>query len=82
MKAYVHVFLKRGVLDPQGKAIASALNDLGYADVVGARQGKMIEIDLQDGISAQQAEENIKRMCETLLANTVIEDYTIRLEAA
>lgn len=82
MKAYVHVFLKHGVLDPQGKAIANALNDLGYADVVGARQGKMIEIDLQDGISPAQAEENLKRMCESLLANTVIEDYSIRLEAA
>ncbi len=82
MKAYVHVYLKRAVLDPQGKAIAHALHELGYKDVKAARQGKMIELDIADGLNKEQAEESIRKMCEDLLANTVIEDYSITLEAA
>lgn len=76
MKAIVTVGLKPGVLDVQGKAVAAALNGLGFVDVKGARVGKVIELDLaaKDRIAA---EAEVKAMCEALLANTVIESYTI-----
>ncbi|MDO9076440.1 MAG: phosphoribosylformylglycinamidine synthase subunit PurS [Brevundimonas sp.] len=73
----VHVFLKPGVLDVQGKAVEGALHGLGWADVSNARVGKMIEFDLGDGVEDKAAE--VKRMCETLLANTVIESYRIEV---
>ncbi len=76
MKAVVHVMLKAGVLDPQGEAVKSALGGLGFAGVNGVRQGKRIELDLDDGTSEAQVIE----MCEKLLANTVIESYRIELE--
>ena len=76
-KVKVHVFLKPGVLDVQGKAIEGALHGLGWADVSNARVGKMIEFDLGDRVEDKAAE--IKRMCETLLANTVIESYRIEV---
>ena len=76
MKAVVHVMLKAGVLDPQGEAVKSALGGLGFAGVNGVRQGKRIELDLDDDISEAQVTE----MCEKLLANTVIESYRIELE--
>ena len=76
MKAVVHVMLKAGVLDPQGEAVKSALGGLGFAGVNGVRQGKRIELDLDDGTSEAQVTE----MCEKLLANTVIESYRIELE--
>ena len=76
MKARVHIYLKPGVLDPQGKAIASALAQLGFSGIGQVRQGKLIEIDLDDGDSAR-AESRVKEMCERLLANTVIENYAI-----
>ena len=75
MKATVHVTLKKGVLDPQGKAIAHALSDMGFGEVDGARQGKVIELEIADGTS----EGRIREMCEKLLANPVIEDYEITL---
>lgn len=75
MKAIVHVMLKKGVLDPQGKAIGQALHGLGFAEVGNVRQGKVIEIELADAAS----EARLKDMCEKLLANTVIEDYRIEL---
>ena len=78
MKAKVHVTLKPGVLDPQGKAIAHALESLGFDDVNGVRQGKYIEIDLGD-TDAAGAETRVKDMCEKLLANTVIESYRIEM---
>ena len=78
MKAKVHVTLKRGVLDPQGKAIAHALNSLGFPEVRDARQGKVIELDLGD-TPADQADARIDAMCRALLANTVIEDYRVEL---
>ncbi len=79
MKAIIKIGLKAGVLDPQGRAIARSLGDLGYEDVKDARQGKIIEIDLQgDDVSA--AELQVVEMCEKLLANTVIENYDIRIE--
>lgn len=76
MKATVHVTLKSGVLDPQGKAIGHALSTLGFDGVGDVRQGKVIEISL-DETDAAKAEADVKAMCERLLANTVIENYSI-----
>ncbi|NBR89666.1 MAG: phosphoribosylformylglycinamidine synthase subunit PurS [Rhodobacteraceae bacterium] len=75
MKATVHVMLKNGVLDPQGEAVRHALGSLGFNGVEGVRQGKVIELDLADGTS----EADVRQMCEKLLANTVIERYTVEL---
>ena len=75
MKARVTVMLKNGVLDPQGEAVRSALCNLGFVGVEGVRQGKLIELDLADGTS----EADINDMCEKLLANTVIESYSVEL---
>jgi phosphoribosylformylglycinamidine synthase len=79
MKARVHITLKNGVLDPQGKAIEHALGNLGFGGVDGARQGKYIELDLAES-DAAKARENVEAMCQKLLANTVIENYSIELE--
>ena len=79
MKARVHVRLKDGVLDPQGAAIGRALAQLGFAGVDEVRQGKMIELRLDDADRAQ-AEAKVRAMCERLLANPVIETYTITIE--
>lgn len=73
MKVRVHVTLKKGVLDPQGKAIRHALEGLGFAGVEDVRAGKLIELDLADGVIESEVEE----MCRQLLANIVIEDYRI-----
>lgn len=78
MKARVHVMLKDGVLDPQGEAVRHALGTLGFEGVSGVRQGKVIELDL-DAADAASAEEQVKAMCEKLLANTVIERYQIEV---
>ena len=78
MKARVHVTLKTGVLDPQGKAIDQALGRLGFSGVGGVRQGKFIEIELAES-DADKARETVEAMCEKLLANTVIENYAIEL---
>ena len=75
MKARVHVMLKTGVLDPQGEGVRHALGTLGFSGVQGVRQGKVIELDLADGTS----EAVVREMCEKLLANTVIESYTVEL---
>ncbi len=75
MKARVHVMLKNGVLDPQGEAVRHALGALGFDGVNGVRQGKVIELDLADGTTEGQ----IGEMCEKLLANTVIESYSIEV---
>ncbi|MCH7777775.1 MAG: phosphoribosylformylglycinamidine synthase subunit PurS [Gemmatimonadetes bacterium] len=80
MKARIHVTLKEGVLDPQGKAIANALAALGFDGVHGVRQGKYIEIDV-DETDPGKAKSAVDEMCVKLLANTVIEDYTIELDA-
>ena len=79
MKAKVHVTLKTGVLDPQGKAIGHALESLGFEGVGDVRQGKFIELDL-DETDPDKARSRIGEMCEKLLANTVIENYSIDLE--
>ena len=78
MQAIVNVFLKEGVLDPQGKAAHHALDSLGFAGVSDVRIGKQIVIEL-DTNNKEKAETEVKEMCETLLANTVIEDYTIEI---
>ncbi len=80
MKARVHVYLKPGVLDPQGQAVATSLNHLGFEEVTAARQGKFIEIDL-DTADAEEAEKRVAEMCDKLLANPVIENYDIELSA-
>ncbi|MGD8326662.1 MAG: phosphoribosylformylglycinamidine synthase subunit PurS [Sphingomonadales bacterium] len=79
MKARVHITLKSGVLDPQGKAIAHALGDLGFSGVGDVRQGKFIEIEL-DAQDRATAEQTVDQMCRKLLANTVIENYQIDID--
>jgi phosphoribosylformylglycinamidine synthase PurS subunit len=74
MKARIYVTLKNGVLDPQGQAIEGALGALGFEGVASVRQGKVFDIELADGADADA---RLKRMCEKLLANTVIEDFRV-----
>jgi phosphoribosylformylglycinamidine synthase subunit PurS len=76
MKAKIKVTLKTGVLDPQGKAIEGALGSMGFGGVNGVRQGKYFEIELAENDKAK-AEASVKAMCEKLIANTVIENYSI-----
>ncbi|MEL7255542.1 MAG: phosphoribosylformylglycinamidine synthase subunit PurS [Pseudomonadota bacterium] len=78
MKARVHVMLKTGVLDPQGEAVRHALGSLGFDGVEGVRQGKVIELDLTE-TDKSKAEAAVKDMCEKLLANTVIESYSVEI---
>ncbi|HEV2866548.1 MAG TPA: phosphoribosylformylglycinamidine synthase subunit PurS [Allosphingosinicella sp.] len=73
MKTRVFVTLKNGVLDPQGKAIHHALEGLGFSGVNDVRAGKLIELDLDEGVG----ESDVEEMCRKLLANTVIENYRI-----
>ena len=73
MKAKVYVMLKQGVLDPQGEAVKHALGALGFDGVEGVRQGKVIDLELAEG----STEADVRRMCEKLLANTVIEDWSV-----
>ena len=80
MKARVHVYLKPGVLDPQGQAVSNSLNHLGFDEVAGVRQGKLIEIDLNTA-DAEEAQQRVSEMCDKLLANPVIENYDIELSA-
>ena len=80
MKARVHITLKNGVLDPQGKATQTALHHLGFDDVQGVRQGKFIELDIA-GSDKAAAEAKVKAMCEKLLANTVVENYRYEIDA-
>jgi len=78
MKARVHVTLKNGVLDPQGKAIAGALGHLGFSGINEVRQGKFIELDLAEP-DREKARAQVEAMCRQLLANTVIENYSIEI---
>jgi len=80
MRARVFVMPKEGVLDPQGKAIAHALATLGFAGVGEVRQGKVIDLEL-DETDLARARETLDTMCRRLLANTVIEAYRIELDA-
>ncbi|MCW5724060.1 MAG: phosphoribosylformylglycinamidine synthase subunit PurS [Maricaulaceae bacterium] len=79
MKAKIHVYLKPGVLDPQGVAVSVALQNMGFPEVKSARQGKLIELDLH-GVSGEQAKARADEMCKRLLANPVIESYSIEIE--
>jgi len=79
MKAKVHVTLKSGVLDPQGQAIAAALDHLGFKGVGAVRVGKYIEVELAE-TSAEKAKKSVEQMCEKLLANTVVEKYSVEME--
>ena len=78
MKARVHVSLKPGVLDPQGKAIGNALQALGFGGIGEVRQGKLIELELTDS-DPNAARTRVEEMCRQLLANPVIENYTIEI---
>jgi len=78
MKAIVNVYLKEGVLDPQGKAVHHALGSLGFDTVTDVRIGKQIVLELEESDKTKAMEE-LKQMAETLLANTVIEDYDIEI---
>jgi phosphoribosylformylglycinamidine synthase subunit PurS len=78
MKAKIRITLKKGVLDPQGKAIEGALGSLGFIGVENVRQGKYIELEMAE-TDAEKARVQIKSMCEKLLANTIIENYDIEL---
>ena len=75
MKATVTIMFKNGVLDPQGEAVKSALVGLGFLDVKGVRQGKVIELELAEGAGQNQ----VDKMCQQLLVNSVIESYTVEI---
>ncbi|MFO1242702.1 MAG: phosphoribosylformylglycinamidine synthase subunit PurS [Rickettsiales bacterium] len=78
MKATVHITLKNGVLDPQGKAINNALHSLGFSEVENVRVGKFIEVEVNEK-DKSKAEQKLKSMCDQLLANTVIENYKVEI---
>lgn len=78
MKARIHVTLKQGILDPQGKAIEHALDSLGFKDASNVRVGKYMELELRE-TDKTKAEAQVKSMCEKLLANTIIEEYRYEL---
>ena len=78
MHARVYVTLKRGVLDPQGKAVARSLATMGYDEVQDVRLGKFIEVEIADGDEAT-ARTRLTEMCQRLLANTVIEDFRVEI---
>jgi phosphoribosylformylglycinamidine synthase subunit PurS len=78
IKARITVTLKNGVLDPQGKAIEHALSGLGFGGVGAVRQGKVFDVELAESDKAK-AEADLKAMCDKLLANTVIENYSVTL---
>ena len=78
MKAKIHVTLKPGVLDPQGKAVHHTLESLGFFSVNEVRQGKFIEIDLSE-TDTSLARDHVESMCKQLLANTVLENYAIEI---
>jgi len=80
MKARIHITLKSGVLDPQGRAVAHTLEALGFEGVEDVRQGKFIEIELAEK-DKKKASRQVEEMCEKLLANMVIENYDYELEA-
>lgn len=78
MNAKIYVTLKSGVLDPQGKAVQHSLAALGFKEVTDVRVGKFIELKLKD-VSIDTAKNQVKDMCEKLLANTVIESYRFEI---
>lgn len=80
MRVRVEVRLREGIADPEGTTIARALHDLGYDEVEGVRTGRSLLLDLPDG-DPRRAEERVREMCERLLANPVMEDYRVTVEA-
>ena len=78
MKARIKIMLKSGVLDPQGAAIKQALNNIGFENVTGVRQGKVIELEV-DGSNKNEVRSEIENMCNKMLANTVIENFEIEV---
>ncbi len=80
MKANVYVSLKKTVFDPQGETIRSALRGLGFTDVEAVRQGKHFQLQLADGLSPEQAREQVERIAREVLTNPVIEEFSYRLE--
>ena len=79
MLAKIHITLKKDVLDPQGKVVANSLNALGFENVQDVRQGKYIEVTI-DEEDTDTAKQKLNQMCEKLLANLVIEDYSVEIE--
>lgn len=79
MEALVHVMLKKTVLDPQGRTICAALNNLGHDSVASVRQGKFFEIELPDGTDRAQAQEQVEKIARDVLANPVIEEFTVEI---
>tara|TARA_A100001015_G_scaffold32855_1_gene36430 strand:- start:570 stop:809 length:240 start_codon:yes stop_codon:yes gene_type:complete len=79
MLAKIHITLKKDVLDPQGKVVANSLNALGFENVQDVRQGKYIEVTI-DEEDTDIAKQKLNQMCEKLLANLVIEDYSVEIE--
>jgi phosphoribosylformylglycinamidine synthase subunit PurS len=79
MRVKIFVSLKKGVLDPQGKAIERSLHTLGYNEVQDVRMGKYLEIEMET-VSRENAELRVREMCEKLLTNTVIEDYRFEIQ--
>ena len=78
MKVRVHITLKPGVLDPQGAAVRRSLDSLGFDGIEKVRQGKVIELDLKE-TDVLRATVQVEKMCEKLLANTVIENYLVEI---
>ncbi|MCC6501583.1 MAG: phosphoribosylformylglycinamidine synthase subunit PurS [Deltaproteobacteria bacterium] len=79
MKAKIYVTLKKGVLDPQGRAVMGALKSMDFNEVKDVRVGKYMELELS-GASKEEEEKRLREMCEKLLANTVVENYRIEIE--
>jgi phosphoribosylformylglycinamidine synthase len=82
MKAKFYVNLKSGVLDPQGKAIHHAVETIGYNGIADVRQGKYFEVTLDATLSTEEARAAVERMAHEVLANPVIEEFTVRVEGA
>ncbi len=80
MKAKIHITLKNGVLDPQGRAILGTLHNMGFGEVEDVRQGKYIEVDLKN-TDKEGAKKTLDKICSTLLANIVVENYSYELDA-
>lgn len=80
MRVKIFISFKKGVLDPQGKAIEQSLHTLGYREVEDVRLGKVVDLRVADG-SAEAIEDRVREMCDKLLANPVIEDYRFELVA-
>ena len=79
MEARVHVTLKKTVLDPQGRTICAALNNLGHQSVASVRQGKFFEIELADDADPSQARQEVEKIARDVLANPVIEEFTVEI---